>query len=285
MNWGRAKTILLVLFLLTDLFLFVVLLQTRMNVQNISDQTVSEVVSILQEHGIQIEPEQIPVKRMPNQSVIMRNFFRNPEETAKTILGEDAQATSVFPEQYEYLFESQRGKLLIQKSGFSFESKKAAMPFKTENLPGESNIRSHVLGALSRVGIRKGTAEIYEITGENGLLYCSVRPLYKQQPIYGVSMSVVIDSEGVINMEGRWFVAEDVEESGQEGLLDVTTVLAGLIFEEKVAPLAIATVSHGFYMADEFLDSREIAAVPVYVITEVGGARHMYDARVGIAVE
>ncbi len=285
MNWGRAKTILLVLFLLTDLFLLVVLLQARLTAQKISEQTVSEVVSILQNAQIEIEPEQIPVKRIPNQNIIMRNFFQNPDEAALTMLGDRAQAISVFPERYEYQFSSQSGTLYVKKDGFFYESTKETVPFHAEALPTDSNVKTHVLNALSHLGIQKGTAEVYHLAQVNGLYLCDVRPVYRQQPIYGVSMRVTVDSEAVVNISGHWFVVEEIEENSREGLLDVTTVLTDLIFEEGRVPVKIESVGHGFYMADEFLSSREIVAVPVYVITEVSGNKRIFDARVGTAVE
>ncbi len=284
-NWGRAKTILIVLFLLADLFLFVVLLQTKQNVQRISHQTISELVTVLNERGIQVQAEQIPVRRMQNQSVIMRNFVVDPMETAALILGSDVVTVESNPEQHLYHFESPSGKLFIQNNGFLFESRKESEPYQSGKIPGEESVISHITTLLHRKGIKRGTAEVISLTQENGVFSCVLRPVFSKYSIYGVNMQLQFDSQDIIRMEGHWFVGQEAEKADQNALLDITTILAGLLFDENQAPLEITEIRQGYYAADAFLNSREIAAVPVYTITDSVGNQRLFDGRTGTVIE
>ena len=124
MNWGRAKTILIVMFLITDIFLLVVLMRTRIETYQIPQKTIAETVDILSANHIDIKKEQIPSKRVENQNIIMENFCQNPQEAATKILGQEAELVDSTPEQYVYRFESSRGDLQIQGNGFCFQNKK-----------------------------------------------------------------------------------------------------------------------------------------------------------------
>ena len=83
MNWGRAKTILIIMFLATDIFLLVILMRTNIETLKIPQKTIQETVKIMSENRVSIKPEQIPAKRVKNQNMIMRNFFYEPTAAKK----------------------------------------------------------------------------------------------------------------------------------------------------------------------------------------------------------
>ena len=285
MNWGRAKNLLIILFIITDIFLLILLLQIKFTASQIPEDIIEKTAIILQDHGIQVQSEQIPQKRVENRNVIMENFFRLPDEAANKLLGDEAQASVSNSQLYEYRYESPEGTLHIKDSGFTYQSKKTKKPYEADKLPSPEHLTEMVLRKLSDLGFSKRTTVVSRITNHDGIYGCVVEPTYENRKIYGIAMHITVDSEDILSIEGNWFTAEGSEAYGQEKLLDVTAVLTGLIYHEGKTPMTITDISFGYYAADDYLDSREIVAVPVYVITDEPGSIHVFDARVGTAIE
>lgn len=285
MNWGRAKTILIIMFLITDVFLLLVLMRTRVETLQIPQKTITETVEILSQNHIGIKKEQIPSKRVENQNVIMENFCQHPQETAEKLLGSGAELVSSVPDEYVYQFESPQGILYIQGNGFRFQNKKVPVTDSANNhLPNEE-ISDIVAAVLEKHGFLKNTVFIYNIWNDAGIYRCDAMPIYNDAKIHGISMHITADAEDILTMEGHWFEPVEVEHNKQERLLDVTTVLTNMALSGIENRIEVLDVSHGFYASDDFLNSLEFAAVPIYVITDSAGNTYKFDARMGNKVE
>ena len=282
MNWGRAKTILIVLFLIVDLFLFVVLMRTKASVSHIAKETVEQTVAFALENGIQISAEQIPQKRINNQSILLHNFFAQPEKGAKKMLGEDARVTETDPANYHFVYESPKGTVSVSSLGFYYTKTQEASSEGNEKADQREIIRQ-VYHALYRMGIPAESVELISPGEENGLYTFEAIPRYEGEKIFGVSMHIVTDGKDIIRMSGNWF--SGVEEEPQEGtLLDITAVVAGLSFQEGKKPMTVQSVGSAYYVADEYVNSREISAVPVYTIQDDKDNIHIFDARDGSVI-
>lgn len=284
MNWGRAKTILIIMFLVTDIFLLVVLLQTKLVFTRVPEQTVTETVRILQNNGLEIEPSIIPRRRAENRNIIMRNAFEEPAIAADRMLGsfETKKADQL---QHEYHFVSKQASLFVSNIGFTYCRTKEPKPYGFGNEPTAEALQSRITDQLGRLGFDKKETFINDGRLENGLYFCQAVPLYHGVKIYGISMHIVADSEDILSLEGSWFRAVEAEVYEQEPLLDITAVLTGLIYREDCQNMHIMQIENAFYAADDYLSSREIAAVPVYTMTDSKQRRLFFDARVGNMIE
>ncbi len=276
MNWGRAKTILIIMFILVDIFLFFVLIQTRKDAVEIPDETLQATVQILQGKGIDIQKELIPKFRLVNQNIMMRNYFEEPTKTAELILKEFE--TNLADEQKRhYIFEGEKALLIVKDTHFKYQAKGEAKPYEKDVKPAEKV----VFNQLKKLGFKGNEMVIVNSKTENGLFTAQVVPVYKDLKIYGISMTVTADREKILQLEGNWFRAQDAESYETETLLDVTAVLAGLTYRQDGWPKQITGIENGFYASDAFLNSREIAAVPIYAVMDKNGKIKCFDARIG----
>ena len=62
MNWSRAKTILIILFLCTNIFLLTTIILSSGRNSNVTEDIVASTVQILKENGVEISPDIIPRK-------------------------------------------------------------------------------------------------------------------------------------------------------------------------------------------------------------------------------
>ncbi len=282
MNWGRAKTILIFMFFITDLFLFVILVQTKTSVSQISAETIGQTVSILNNNGITVSPKMIPDKRIQNQNILMENFFADPQKAAEKLLGENVKPSNETTEAYPFVYENELGSLTVDREGFLYLNKKIPTPY-TE-VKKMDQISAQVIEGLARKGITKNTFVIVETKSHDGFYTCCVVPVYDKKQISGVSMDITVDKEDIIKMTGNWFFGTNVAKD-EGSLLDVTAVLAEMIYRPEKEPLTISNISSGYYVADAYLSSREISAVPIYIIEADNGTVYTYDARVGGRIE
>ncbi len=280
MNWGRAKTILTTVFLIVDIFLLFVLLQTRQNLTRLSTETILATSKILQNNNIIISEENIPRKRAKNQNIIMRNYFEEPVEAAAKLLGTFETVISD-DEKHEHQFKSDNRELYINENGFVYTNQKTPALYKVGETVKPETIQKDIKAKLKKFGFYEKDTIFYGGYFENGIYYCQVAPLYKDMKIYGISMKIRADKEAILGMEGNWFQGIETEAYEEESLLDITTILSSLIYREDHWPEQILQIENAFYAAGDYLSSREIAVVPVYAITDAEGNTKCFDARVG----
>ena len=285
MNWGRAKTILIIMFLITDIVLLFVLMQTKIRTLQIPEKTIRETVQILSARQIQIQPEKISKKRIHGTNMFMINFFKEPEAAAKKVLGQDAITILQNPTHYEYHFESQRGYLHLHDQGFSFANKKEPAPYSPEALPGAEPVTAFIVEALNGLGFDKTTLSVVDVYEKDGFYHATAVPVCGGVEIYGIQMYIMSDSEDIVTLEGHWFIAGEEAENEGETLLDITTVLTEMAMHHNGEPMVVSEIGTAYYASNDFLGSLEITAVPIYVIKDEAGGVHLFDARVGSAIE
>lgn len=293
MNWERAKTILIVMFLAVDVFLLTVLLQTRFAATRLSDSVIDETISILQAHHITAAKETVPAKRGKNQNIVMRNYFEEPQQIAQKMLGK-CEVVQSDPQMHEYLYHTERKSLHVKGTNFTYTYHKndvKPIDIDENSEKSEKALQKRVLDNLEKLGFHKKKMLICEGKNLNGLYECKVMPLYDEMKIYGVAMHLTMDNEDVVALEGVWFKVTSAEADEQEKLIDVTSVLAGLVFEETNDNIEITKIENAFYVADAYLENREIVAVPIYAIQKKSGAAEIdneflfFDARTGAAIQ
>ena len=90
MDWTKAKNILIVAFLATNLFLMVMLYggQQAKESSAISDEYVAQTIQFLEEQNIELRAE-LPLEAPSLSSVTVEYHFFSPREMAEKLLGED----------------------------------------------------------------------------------------------------------------------------------------------------------------------------------------------------
>ncbi|MBE7047966.1 MAG: hypothetical protein E7393_01140 [Ruminococcaceae bacterium] len=284
MNWGRAKTILIILFIVTDISLLLVLLQTKLLSSQVPENTVAAIIKVLQEHDIAIDSAIIPREHGNNQNIIMRNYFEEPKRAAANILGEIVlEKTESEVSIYEYV--GTRGILRIGEDGFFYHRQNESKPYKTEERPDQDAMRNIVVGQLSVLGFDKSQMTILDGMWKDGLYYCKALPQYQGVTICGISMLITADLNGIADLQGNWFYAVGEEDYSREPLLDITSVLTQLIYWENRIPMEITEINNVYYVGKEYLNSREIVATPAYEIVSNVQQVFRFDARVGNQVQ
>ena len=88
MNWSRVKTVLIILFLCTDIFLLATYLTSKYASSTISPEVIEATVDVLASNDITVDPSIIPQKIPGVMSFEAENVIFDYEAFAKSILGE-----------------------------------------------------------------------------------------------------------------------------------------------------------------------------------------------------
>lgn len=281
MNWSRAKTILIILFLVLDIFLLVTLLQTRAVSMKISDEIIQKTAQVLNEHNILIKPEQIPKERVINRTVIMNNFFEEPTDKAEKMLSLPYELVQEDEGKHEYRFESNEATIYIKGTNFTYRTKKEIHNIENNHNRIYKESSEKLAEMLIKMGFEKNTFALEKITMTDGIYTCEVVPLYKGVKIHGVRMNLTATREDVISLSGNWFIATGTEEFAEENLVDITTVLLDLMYDPVFSGMQISQIEYGYLALEEYLSSREMAVIPVYLITDSFHTSYYIDASTG----
>ncbi len=275
MNWDRAKTVLIFLFLCINIFLLLVLLYTTQNTRVIPKDVIQTAITVLEQRGIAVSENVIPEKRFENASVDMKNIFSDPDVTAGRLLGENYSCEETDSETRYNLDKKQ---MMPEEGSIQYRNEKNVQPVDEKN---KKDILERVLTELEAMGI---SAESHFVLGESvtdGIYTVKLGPVYNRIPVRGIVLEVHSDAEAIIEMSGNWFEPKRKEVDKQEALLDVTSVLVNLIYIQDTDNIRITEIGYQYWVAEEYLGNKSVSAVPVYVFGADNGKQYMFDARTG----
>ena len=281
MNWSRAKTILIILFLALDVFLLCTLMQTRSVSMKIPEDIIQKTTHILQTNNIEIKPSTIPVVRGINRNIIMKNYFEEPELKASLMLTQTMESVLFDAEDHEYKFQNEKAVLHIKGTEFSYYLKTPSHTTTAPENTHSKNVVEVIQNLLYDLGFEKKSFELKLVSVDDGLYTCEAVPLYQSQKVYGMHMHITATLDEIVNLSGTWFEAKATEEFTDEKLLDVTTVLLDLMYTPEFAGIQIEKIELGYLAIEEYLSSREISAIPVYCIKHSENQVYYADARTG----
>lgn len=257
MNWGKAKTILIVFFVIIDMFLLVNIISNKREAVIIKGDTVENTVAALAKNGIRLSKNIIPGTNTEAKQFEADNIIADYDEFAKKTLGESAVKIA------EGSYESERGTLTLSGDSFCIAGDTA------EEYPkSESEART----LLRNWGIEPGEAKYKDGT--------FVKCVYGLE-VFNSQISIKKTEDGRLGISGVWFEKNSNQLSSAGSMKPITSVLIDFISspERPEGEVEIIGLEWGYmvYETDSF--HRSIVPVPVWRIELSGGESVYMDAR------
>ena len=209
MNWSRAKTILIFLFLCTALFQFFVIFTTG-NTADVSDEVIASSAEILSHNKISIDTEIVPKKNYTIYGVDADNAVWDYDEFAKIILGDNMTKTD------DVTFASDKGNLSFSGNNFEFTAK--------EGIPLTSPVYAKKF--LKDLGLDMDHAN--ESTKESGnTKTLTFTNSIGEFPLFNSQIDMEISKDKITKISGIWF--NHAEKKASLQLKSITSVLIELI--------------------------------------------------------
>lgn len=260
MNWGRAKTILIVLFLVVDIFFLVLLSYVNHDVRYIKKTTISEVVNVLNSKNIEIKEEQIPQKRYTNKNVKIKNMLYNHKWVAERFLGDD----------YDVVTEDEKGSafkkgditLFVSENDFSLEKQRETKPVSSFD-----EVVSALYKDMKKIGYTSKNFGIKDYYIKDGVCHIAAYHMYDGLRIDSSKLIISADKSGIINIGGAC-LAQPEESVNDEKLPDITSVLVNMIYEPRYIGMKVEKAEIVLMADDKASDASQIVLHPVYVVTD-----------------
>lgn len=269
MNWGRVKTIFIILFLISDLFLLSILVRSEWKQGTISPEVVNSTVQVLANNGITLNPDAVPKKMSNVPYAEAENVIAGYDEFAKKLLGEDAVNTQ------GDTYENATGLVSFAGNSFSFSSKQGPLGEST----GEKDAELIAVEFLSGLGFNLKNSQSHITQSENGYSITFINTI-NDMPIFNNSATIEISGKSVVKAFGIWFNLLDI--SGPESSLrSVTSVLIDSIpyFDLSSGEVTISGLSLGYTIPESNTYHKSAVLFPVWEIRDNSGRVYHRDAR------
>lgn len=268
MNWGRIKTILIILFLFTDIFLALIIFNSNKKETSVSPEVIDAAVEILNSHGISIDKSVIPSK-IPSAPILQAdNVITDYDEFAKKLLGAEFTINGS-------TYSSADAKLTFTGDTFTFESEKKPAPSKNA---AQNKIEKATFSRLKKLGFDVSDAKAVSVSIENGTCKIKIRDYYKKMPVFSSEINVVATENDIISLYGCWY---NRRSSGQSNLLKSTAAIL-VDFAPKYdgdTPAKISSTELGYSAFDIETYHKSASLIPVNRIRLDSGKEYFMDAR------
>ncbi|MBE7015467.1 MAG: hypothetical protein E7417_01425 [Ruminococcaceae bacterium] len=265
MNWSRAKTILIFLFLCTAIFQFTVLSTSDKKANKISTDIITSTVEILKANNITVNEKLIPSKNYSLPLATADNAITDYNEFAKFVLGE-----SITPNENNE-FTSALGFIRFYANRFNYTpSETNFLLLKADSLSKDCEEYLNTLGLDT-----SDSSENQSKTGnQTEIILTNTVDGY---PIFNSQIKVTVNDGKLTNSQGTWFNV--VDKDSPVKLKSITSVLIDLLKENIQKPATIADIKLGYTIPESNVFQKSVILIPVWQITLEDGNKITIDAR------
>lgn len=270
MNWKSAKTILIVFFICSNLFLLTTIILSTEKTSIITDDIRTSTVMILKNNGIEINPDVIP-RKIKNAPILeAENVIDDQEKFAEKLIGP-------IIEQQGDIYKGKDAHIKI--SGDYFELI-PAIPSHTE-LTKKINPENALQVASSILKIY-GFSDDAELSLEiNDDMYI-VQSTKKDDDMCDFSsrLELKMSEAGITKLSGRWFLKKK-EVSPLPTLKSVTSVLIDYISlnDRTIGDEKIVQLDFGYMLSEQDNEyHNEATLIPAWQITLSNNRKYVLSA-------
>ena len=259
MNWSKAKTILILFFLIVDSFLLYQIVVTNRDKNYVSDDIINNTITILKNNNINIEYDVIPNKKGTEKLFESDNIISDYETFAKLFLGEDITKLS------DTAYTAPSGKIEFWGDKFRFTSSSILFDEK----PGKKDIIAFFKGK----GIILTGCEFYEDD-----IASYLKKTENKLEVFNSFIKVENTDKTVIS--GLWFERKNDGFSSSSELKSSTSALIDFISsaDRGNGEITITNIQKGYNIYEPKTFHKSILPVPVWKIDHTTSSAYI-DAR------
>lgn len=251
MNWYKAKTVLIVFFVITNTFLLFNVISNGRNDTRIAEEVLEYTAEVLANNGIKIDKERIPKKKRRARQVETDNIITGYDEFALMVLGEDYKKLS------ETEYESAGGTLSFSGDYFCYNG-------KSEYPAGEEGD----VKLLRDMGL-----EISGFEYDAGVFSKKINRL----SVFNSQITVEHLEDSAVRVSGVWFEENESKLSDAGTVKPITSVLIDFISspERSGENVEITDLEWGYMVYETEIYHKSIVPVPVWKI-EMSDGKNVY---------
>lgn len=272
MDWYRAKSIMIVFLICTNLFLGGYLVLDSRRTDSIDNDVRNAILLLLDEKGISIDAGLLAENGGTPEYAEAENIIGDYEEFAAQLLGSGytagADSTYIGRDGASVTFDG---------DNFTYYGKAAAPEGGLDDAYALNTAEEFMAAAgidapdgLTAADTADGRKSVTAVSTADGL------------DIFNSQLSVTVGSDGSICAAGRWYT-ETTAENGSEGRLstvDIYTALARFTSDFDVENTEIVSARQGYTVADDNVYHETAVLTPVWCIELADGRSCYIDSRI-----
>lgn len=274
MNWSRAKTILIIFFIVINMILLGTIIHTTNKSDAVSTEVLDATVEILNSNKILIKKELIPTKHVQIPYVEVNNIVGDYNEFAKKMLMSETLQKG---EQNTYYANEQI--ITFTADNFQFTTK---TPLNSDILLNinDTNIEEKTKLILKRYGFNYKDIKVNWLYAENKYII-TVMQTINGSLIFDSSLKIECSKDGLYSIYGTWFEKNTKYSNVDVKLKSVTSILIDFIAKKTNTEdiIQIMSLEQGYSVYENETYHKTLMLIPVWQITLEDGTTHMIDAR------
>lgn len=255
MNWSRVKTILILFFLCTNLFLASVIVMSGNRVHTISDEIIHSTGEILKNNRILMDETLIP-KRVSFLPELDGIPAAEDEEWISRVLGGQAEKTG------EGEYRGEHGTLSVRDQTVSFSGK-----IPLEKMPeGEINA---IMNFMQQCGTDRSQIRIQQ-SAESGVWHLTEQ--VNEAELFDQGLELTVENGAIVKFSGSWLVSLK-QKKGAAAQKNAAEILLDFVEMENrpQGELTVAALEPGYAYSETLY--------PVWRISLSDGSVYLMDAR------
>lgn len=271
MSWSRIKTILIILFLFTDIFLTASIVTSQKKKTELSPEVLDATTQILKDKNIVFDKSVIPDKTANAPVLQADNIITDYEAFARLILGENCSQKD------GQSYTSKKGEISFSGDRFSFNAFTKGK-LSSDSLTQKAAQKS-VFSFLKELGFNMSTARVISSSENGGVWRIKIRDFAENRPVFSSESDVSVSSLGILSLSGRWFNQRGTREQ-DSSLKSITGIL--IDFSSEYAdgnPCRITELEIGYSVFDNDNYHKSASLIPVGRIVVNDDTEYFMDAR------
>lgn len=272
MKWNKAKSILIVFFIIIDALLLAYITADKLHSKKIEETIADTAIEILSKHNISVDKKIITkaAKSKSIKPVYAKNIIDDYTEFAKKIIGENSKAES------ENIFSSDIGKITFD--GDYFEAERSDSGVLCGFAENSDDYEKTALQCLSAMGAQ--TSNLKGINNKNNKeASVSFKKRINGLEVFGAGMRFDFDGSGLKRISGNWYN----EKESDDDLLELKSPSGALIEymnqRDNSSKTVISDICLGFASLESKTYHESILLTPVWGIIEESGKEVYINAR------
>lgn len=266
MNWSKAKTILIILFVATDIFLLASLISSS-SPKTVPDEIIDASVSVLSTNEISIDKEIIPKKYQSMPYREADNVIISYDDFAKGILGE------AFTKNSDGTYSNPIATLAFRENRFFY---KTNAPYN-DVLLDETTAQSMLFEFLDTLGFDLSSAH-FDVIEESGIYTIQCQNYSGKTSIYNAKIVAKIHGDSISEISGTWFNVSGAKGADTE-IKAVSTALVDFVSTQIQKPAIITKIELVYGIPIENSYHKSVVLVPSWCISLADGTSYLIDAR------
>lgn len=277
MDWGKTKTILILIFLALNIFLLCNVFMQESKVISVTQKDISDMQAILKQSNIELKSS-IPNKIKQKPFLKVEDLKYDEKDIVNRFLGDINQTTKIDGLNYVTYKNGPKSLEIYSDKRMVYKNSEPS-----ENLEGfeKKKVIKYIEKHLKEKGInlKHGIIEDYQ-NNQDGYKVRYVQK-YKDYQIFVSYMDITISNKGVTQIDWRWVIPIEFVDTPKDIKTPTEILFVFAKDLENKDTVDINNVLLGYYFPLEDFNNAVVSAVPVWAIELSNGKIYYYNAYEG----